>query len=377
MKHHGFVGFCLTMTALSIYLLVTAPPPLEADEAGAEATVPIERMFDTVNRINARARQIYTKEIVGAGKRVGLKFDEEWQDERVQAGPLPALFLRETAAALERHPLPLGLFLGSDYPINPSNRFTVDQLARFQQLRADGQPQYGEVTGEGTVFGMYADIASAQACVTCHNEHKDTPKSDWRLNDTMGATTWTYPRQTVSAVEYLNLVEALYQAIASAYGLYLTEIEGFDAPPSIGDGWPRDGFFLPTTEQFIRAVREATAADALLAMAADVATDQFPGRPSSPALTSPVAMAQSDRPAARQPALEIIPATFQKAEVASATPSSTPPSTPAVVGARSPEEQIEFVLDGDSVCFGGVETTSFCISAGQQSCSVSMRPRLE
>jgi hypothetical protein len=33
---------------------------------------------------------------------------------------------------------------------------------------------------------VYADIAVAPACVTCHNEHKDTPKNDFKIGDVMG-----------------------------------------------------------------------------------------------------------------------------------------------------------------------------------------------
>ncbi|MGH8865829.1 MAG: c-type heme family protein, partial [Burkholderiales bacterium] len=30
------------------------------------------------------------------------------------------------------------------------------------------------------------DKAVAEACVTCHNNHKDSPRSDFKLNDIMG-----------------------------------------------------------------------------------------------------------------------------------------------------------------------------------------------
>jgi len=56
------------------------------------------------------ARAIWTKEIVGEGKKAGLKFDEHWRDADLEAGPLPALFLRETAKSMERSPLRLSLF---------------------------------------------------------------------------------------------------------------------------------------------------------------------------------------------------------------------------------------------------------------------------
>ena len=72
-----------------------------------------------------------------------------WKDEDVQAGPLPALFLRETAARLEASPVPLGLFLGSDYPISPSNRFQGAQAEAFAAGDAN------------TAMGIYGQVLQA------------------------------------------------------------------------------------------------------------------------------------------------------------------------------------------------------------------------
>ena len=33
---------------------------------------------------------------------------------------------------------------------------------------------------------VYPDKAVAEACVSCHNHHKDTPKRDFKLDDVMG-----------------------------------------------------------------------------------------------------------------------------------------------------------------------------------------------
>ena len=43
---------------------------------------------------NDVTRTLFTKAIVGHGKKQGLAFDENWAQPDVHAGPLPALFLR-------------------------------------------------------------------------------------------------------------------------------------------------------------------------------------------------------------------------------------------------------------------------------------------
>lgn len=80
---------------------------------------------------NDAARATWTKDIVKPGKQVGLDFSEDWREKGQDAGPLPAPFLRETAKNMERNPLRLSLFLGSDFPISSSNKFTDIQLEKL------------------------------------------------------------------------------------------------------------------------------------------------------------------------------------------------------------------------------------------------------
>src|SRR5690606_12259499 len=138
----GFTAFAFSCLVLSVYLFASAPPPLAAQVQAEGQRVSVRELFDMVAAENATVRTLYTSRIVGPGKKVGLAFDEAWQKAEVQAGPLPALFLRETARNLGRRPPPLGLFLGSDAPIAEANLFTGLQQTEFEQMRVDQQPRY-------------------------------------------------------------------------------------------------------------------------------------------------------------------------------------------------------------------------------------------
>ena len=110
----GFFGLA------GVYLFATRPVPLQAEQA-AGRSVPVETVFRIVAAENDAARKLWTVDIVGAGAKVGLKFHEKWREPAMEAGPLPALFLREASTALQKTRMPLGLFLGSDFPISQSN----------------------------------------------------------------------------------------------------------------------------------------------------------------------------------------------------------------------------------------------------------------
>ncbi len=247
-----------TLGCLGIYLFVSAPLPLD-DKKNQQATIPVEQMFTLLQAENAAARLIWTKEIVGEGKKAGLKFDEHWRDADVEAGPLPALFLRETAKSMERSPVRLSLFLGSDYPISPDNRFEGLQQEKFQILRQTQLPQFFYVPDTGLHTAMFADVAVAAPCIECHNKHEQSPKQDWRLNDIMGAATWMYPAATVTLEDMLKAVTVLHQGIRDAYTAYLKKVKTFADPPVIGEYWPRDGYYLPSAEVFMQAFLQRTA----------------------------------------------------------------------------------------------------------------------
>ncbi|WP_299424774.1 DUF3365 domain-containing protein [uncultured Shimia sp.] len=248
-----FVG---VFACLGIYLFATAPAPLpdgEAEVAGCRH--PVTAVFDGVNAINDVARTIYTKRIVGGGMAAGLKFGEEWQEPRVEQGPLPALFLRATAAHMETLPPQMGLYLGSDAPINKSNLFGEGQVAAFEAVKATRAPVYSQDAQSGFV-AMYPDVAGVAPCVTCHNEHPDSPKKDWKLNDVMGATTWTYPNAMVTADQYLGVLDAMYMSVTHTYESYLTKAATFAVPVEIGTNWPSKGHrTLPTADVFLAEVK--------------------------------------------------------------------------------------------------------------------------
>ena len=119
----------LILVSLITYLAVSAPLPLlEKPHVGAT----IQRVLSMAEAENDVVRTLWTREIVGAGKTVGLQFDEDWRERGVEAGPLPALFLRETAKSLEKSPVRLSLYLGSDFPIKTANSFKGKQREKFQ-----------------------------------------------------------------------------------------------------------------------------------------------------------------------------------------------------------------------------------------------------
>ena len=256
---------------LAIYLFVSAPPELPDGAAGGKM-IPAEAALALLDAENAAIRALYTREIVGAGTKQGLAFREDWKKDEVKAGPLPALLLRETSNRLQMQVPELGLFLGSDFPLVKENLFTGAQAAHYQEVKKTLQPKVFFDAALGRTTAMFPDRATTQACVTCHNEHPNTPKKDWVLNEPMGATTWSYAGKQVPSETLLRMIQQLRGSAVDSYAAYLQKVRKFDgdARPAIGDKWPRDGFYLPDLETFRKAVEAQNSARTLNGLLAAV-----------------------------------------------------------------------------------------------------------
>lgn len=256
----------MVLMAIIVYLFVTAPPPLPEKKPAENAAIPIEKALEILNAENAKVRQIYTQEIVGDGKKAGLKFDEHWEDEDIIAAPLPAQFLRQTALGIENKRIKLGLYLGSDFAINRANQFTGEQLGMYRQIKKDNKPRFFYVADTQVYAYMFPDIAISRSCIKCHNDHKDSPKTDWKLKDVMGATTWIHTEKKITMKQLMEMIVALRQSVGEAYSVVLKELSLLKKPPVVGDQWPADGYYLPSLEVFMAKVNEQSSPETMTAI---------------------------------------------------------------------------------------------------------------
>ncbi|PWJ42869.1 c-type heme family protein [Sediminitomix flava] len=242
------------------------PLPEETAEASTDKVYSIEEAFEIVAKENDIARTLYTKAIVGAGKKKGLKFDEDWEKDHVEAGPLPALFLRGIAGDIRKKgEVPLGLFLGSDFPIRKSNKFKGKQAELFAEMRNDSVPKFFFDEENQLYTAMFPDFAAATPCVSCHNDHPETTKTDWKMGDIQGATTWTYPKDSVSFKELKEIIMAYRGGATATFNEYIAKTKSFkeNEIPNVGELWPTAGYQIPSSEVFIDSVAILTSEETL------------------------------------------------------------------------------------------------------------------
>ncbi len=113
---------------------------------------------------------------------------EHFREEK--ALPLPAQMLRMSAEEVNRSTS--GQFsysLLSLWPVNKQNGpRTESEKLGLRAIAETGKNHYTEeVLGNDKFFvAYYPDRGVVDACIKCHNDHKDSPRKDFRIGDVMG-----------------------------------------------------------------------------------------------------------------------------------------------------------------------------------------------
>ena len=142
-------------------------------------------------------RTVYTKKVVQrlAAKHKVIKASEHFDDDK--ALPLPAQMFRFGAEHVADKTDKFSYSLLSLWPINKQNapRTEIEKVGLKYVAENKGKNYYGEETlgGQKYYTAVYADVAVAKVCASCHNDHKDTPRSDFKVGDVMGGVVIRIP----------------------------------------------------------------------------------------------------------------------------------------------------------------------------------------
>lgn len=156
-----------------------------------------KRMTDWLHLVMSSDRTVYIRLIVNRlqNKEKVIKASEHFEDDKALV--LPAQMFRFGAEMVGESTDDFSYSLLSEWPINPQNapRTPVEKEGLAYIAANKGENFYATEELGGTKYftAVYADTAVAPACVTCHNDHKDTPRSDFKIGDVMGGVVIRVP----------------------------------------------------------------------------------------------------------------------------------------------------------------------------------------
>lgn len=185
----------VVITAVVVLIFVAG---CSKPQAVATAGFSPKQMADGLFTVMSSDRAVYTKQVVNRlqNDEKVIKASEHWKDEK--ALPLPAQMFRMGAETVAEKNPGFTYALLSLWPINKQNAPKTDAEKVALKFVADSKGAtnyYTEETLGGKKYftAVYADVAVSPACVKCHNDHDDSPRNDFALDDVMGGVVIRLP----------------------------------------------------------------------------------------------------------------------------------------------------------------------------------------
>jgi len=167
-----------------IIILVVVPQQLEKN-AKANA---IESAKATVDQFKA-LRKYYVanviKKVIGKSK-VKASYNHKGVDKTI---PLPATMIHDLSQILSKKGTKINLYSAYPFPIRSSRQLDKFQENSWQYLNKNPDGIFSQSTerqGKQRIRVAIADKMVAVGCVNCHNTHKETPRTGWKLGDVRG-----------------------------------------------------------------------------------------------------------------------------------------------------------------------------------------------
>lgn len=177
--------------------LVAAVSALTACSGGGSGAISPQSMADSLHAVMEADRTVYTKLIVNrlVKEEKVIKASEHWKDDKALV--LPAQMFRYGAERVAEKEVGFSYSLLSLWPVNKQNapKTEIEKTGLKFIAENPGKNYYGEeaLGGKKYFTAVYPDVAVAPACISCHNAHKDSPRTDFKLGDTMGGVVIRIP----------------------------------------------------------------------------------------------------------------------------------------------------------------------------------------
>ena len=162
-----------------------------------KGSLPLQKVADMLHTVMDSDRFVYTTKVVNRlmiDEKV-IKAEEHFMDKK--ALPLPAQMFRFGAERAAEKNTTFSYSLLSLWPVNKQNapRTELEKTALKSVADDKTKPVYGEemLGGKKYFTAVYADVAVAPACVSCHNGHAESPRTDFKLGDTLGGVVIRIP----------------------------------------------------------------------------------------------------------------------------------------------------------------------------------------
>lgn len=191
-----------TRSALAAAIALAVAAPALATDIVDKPVISPRTMADALHLVMDSDRTVYTQKIVNrlTKKEKVITASEHFEDEKALVLPAQMFRFGAELVAKRAEKLPDVKFsysLQSLWPVNRQNapKTGAEEAGLKFVAENKGKNYYTveELGGTRYFTAVYADTAVAPVCVSCHNDHKDSPRRDFKLGDVMGGVVIRIP----------------------------------------------------------------------------------------------------------------------------------------------------------------------------------------
>ena len=169
-------------------------------------------------------RKLYTSEVADRVAPHGIEVTHDYANKE-GAIPLPATFSMELSERISKQSTGMQARLYSDFPFpwrkdgGPRDDFEREAIRQLRQFPDQPFYRFEDFQGRQSLRYAVADRMEA-GCVSCHNTHPDSPKTNWKLGDVRGVLEIIRPLDSIIAQINAGLRETFaLMAIIGMLGL--------------------------------------------------------------------------------------------------------------------------------------------------------------
>lgn len=182
---------------ISVIVAAVGIPLAALSQATDEAMFSPKQLTDMLHMVMESDRTVYTRLIVN---RLTLQdkvitASEHFEDDKALV--LPAQMFRFGSEMVAEKTQDFSYSLQSLWAVNKQNMPRTDAEIEGLTYIAEnpGENFYTQEDLGGVTYftAIYPDIAVAPACINCHNDHPDSPRTDFEIGEVMGGVVIRVP----------------------------------------------------------------------------------------------------------------------------------------------------------------------------------------
>jgi len=191
------------LTTLAVASVITIGSTAVAlADIGEQKLISPKAMADALHLVMDSDRTVYTRKIVNrlVKKEKVIKASEHFEDDKALVLPAQMFRFGSELVAKRAEKIPDVNFtysLQSLWPVNrqnaPKTQAEKDGLKYVAENKGKNYYTTETLGGQKYFTAVYADTGVAPVCVSCHNDHKDSPRRDFKIGDVMGGVVIRIP----------------------------------------------------------------------------------------------------------------------------------------------------------------------------------------